>query len=328
MREHLLGFLIRALEDGECSEIESCIQKDPQLQQDAQRLHAHLEPLRCDADHHPAPNGLAARTCSMVVQRASQTEVAPAPPGWSFRSWRMIDVVVAAGALAACAALFLPGLLQSTAASQLTRCQENLRELHSALSRYAARHGGYFPEIGSSGGEAVAGIYAVRLVTAGDLIEHERFVCPASSLAGLAHAFRAPTLQELRAATGQRLLEMQSRMGGSYGYTLGYVDNGRYRPTKYLGRERFAILADAFDPSVNQSCNHGGCGQNALFENGRILYVTSCDADGTCDDIFRNDRGTIAAGLHVDDAVIASSAASPLPQALRPLLTPAVRRLD
>ena len=34
-------------------------------------------------------------------------------------------------------------------------------------------------------------------------------------------------------------------MGGSYGYCIGYLDQGVYQPTKNLGRAGFALMADA-----------------------------------------------------------------------------------
>ena len=61
-------------------------------------------------------------------------------------------------------------------------------------------------------------------------------------------------------------------MGGSYGYCIGYVDQGVYQPTRNLGRPGFAIMADApcEDRPGRQSDNHGGRGQNVLFEDGHV----------------------------------------------------------
>jgi hypothetical protein len=98
-------------------------------------------------------------------------------------------------------------------------------------------------------------------------------------------------------------------VGGSYGYTLGYVSRGRYRPTKNLGRANFAIVADAPNPTPPyHSHNHGGCGQNVLFEDLHVQYLTTCKAHGCTDDIFTNDDGKVAPGLHAHDSVIGPSA--------------------
>jgi hypothetical protein len=102
-------------------------------------------------------------------------------------------------------------------------------------------------------------------------------------------------------------------MGGSYGYTLGHFAGGQYRHTRHLRRTSFAIMADAPDPcgGCRASGNHGG-GQNVLFEDGRVVYLTSCQPGEGCDDFYHNDDGQVQAGLHPDDAVIAPSSARPL----------------
>jgi hypothetical protein len=76
-------------------------------------------------------------------------------------------------------------------------------------------------------------------------------------------------------------------------------------PTQNLHRTSFAIMADApssQNPSL--SLNHGGSGQNVLFEDGHVQYLTTCTAHGCQDNIFLNDEGQAEPGLHVHDAVI------------------------
>ena len=103
-------------------------------------------------------------------------------------------------------------------------------------------------------------------------------------------------------------------MGGSYGYNLGYVRNGKYQATKNLYRDNFAIMSDSPNPNAPnlQSSNHGGRGQNVLFENGSVQFLTSTKALGSNDDIFTNDDGHVAAGLNPNDSVIGSSSAAPI----------------
>ena len=102
-------------------------------------------------------------------------------------------------------------------------------------------------------------------------------------------------------------------MGGSYGYCLGYFDHGVYQPTRNLKRDYFAIMADApsMDRPDHQSENHGGLGQNVLFEDSHVEFCsTTRPGDGT-DDIYANDNNEVAPGLNRDDAVIASSGTAP-----------------
>ena len=102
-------------------------------------------------------------------------------------------------------------------------------------------------------------------------------------------------------------------MGGSYGYCIGYMDNGVLHATKNLGRENFAIMADAprEERPDRQSADHGGRGQNVLFEDGHVGFLTSSRPSGWSDDIFANDRNQVAAGVHRDDSVIVSSGVAP-----------------
>jgi len=117
-------------------------------------------------------------------------------------------------------------------------------------------------------------------------------------------------------------------MGGSYGYNLGYLLDGRYHSTDNLQRPTFALMADAPDsesvrgesvrgnsavPAQLSSLNHGRRGQNVLFEDGHVEFLKGCNAEGCPDNIFLNDRGQPTAGVHRDDAVIGPSHAHPLP---------------
>ena len=61
-----------------------------------------------------------------------------------------------------------------------------------------------------------------------------------------------------------------------------------------------------------QSANHGGSGQNALFEDGHVEFLPVSRPAGRIDDIFANDDNLVAAGVHRNDSVIASSGVAPI----------------
>ena len=61
------------------------------------------------------------------------------------------------------------------------------------------------------------------------------------------------------------------------------------------------------DRADHQSQNHGGWGQNVLFENGGVKFLTKSKPDGSGDDIFTNDAGQVAAGLQQNDSVVAQA---------------------
>ncbi len=287
--------------------VEAQLSRDPQLKRDLDLLALSLLPLAADKGHYEPRAGLAERACAFVVSQSAT--VVPAPASLSVpRHWKLTDLVVAAGIFIAATLLFFPALNQSRFAARLTGCQNNLRQIGMALTEYSTRHGGFFPNVPAEGCLAAAGIYAPRLVEHGFISEPQILICPASVLAELAADYRVPTFDELESAQGPQLTQLQRLMGGSYGYTLGYVSEGRYQSTRNLRRPRFALMADAPSGAPPfHTLNHGACGQNVLFEDGHVQYLTTCKAHGCNDNIFLNDQGERAPGVHMHDAVISAS---------------------
>lgn len=330
MRDELIGYLLDALEPEERAEVAAQLSRDLQLQRELELLSQCLLPLAADKPHYEPPAGLAHRTVEFV---AIQTRVMTAPPAPSPRSnrWTWADAIVAAGLFLAATALFFPAVNQSRFAGRVLACQNNLRELGVALTNYSDLNEGYFPNIPPDGRLSAAGIYAPRLVEGKYLTNHNLIVCPASQLAETVHEFRVPTCKDLQAAPETTLVRLHRQMGGSYGYNIGYVAGGKYQGTRNLHRTNFAIMAD--EPGTVApygSPNHGGHGQNVLFEDGHVQYLTSCKARGCNDDIFRNDMGQVAAGMHLHDAVVGPSHARPIviPVLIRPMRTQSTSETD
>jgi hypothetical protein len=308
MREYLVGYLLDALEPAEHEMVEAELARDPRLQDELTILSKCLGPLSVDAEHHEPPAGLAERTCEFVVRQAKVT-LPPAPLRTRASEWSFTDMVVAAGIFLAATLLFFPAVNQSRFAARVTGCQNNLRQIGTALNSYSTMYGGFFPTPALNAQEGAVGMYAPCLIEHGLLDGAHWVVCPASPLADGVVKFRLPTRKEICEASANERTRLHALAGGSYGYTLGYVANGRYRATKNLGRPSFAIIADA--PNLSppyHSHNHGGCGQNVLFEDMHVQYLTTCKAHGCKDDIFTNDAGQVAPGLHAHDAVISPSA--------------------
>lgn len=318
MREHLLGYLMGALEPHETEQVESRLGQDGHLQRDLEALRLSVQPLSADSGHLPPPAGLAKRTCDYVASCTASPAVRVA--GSSLRRWTMADLLVAACVLVAGTLVFFPAVSYSRYNAQLAGCQNNLRQIGQGLLHYSSSHNGFLPQLPTSGNEAAAGLYAPILREGGYLDSDEPFVCPATPLEinlgdDRRAGFRLPTRAELRAATGEQLRLLRRKLGGTYGYNLGYVESERYQPVRNRSRATFALVADAPSPTVatSQSGNHRGRGQNVLFEDGHVGFLNTCRAcPHTNDDLYHNDEGQVAAGKHLNDAVIGPSDVPPL----------------
>ncbi|MEX0818966.1 MAG: hypothetical protein WD070_05215, partial [Pirellulaceae bacterium] len=252
IREQLLGYLLGALDDDEQIEVEQQIAAHPEWRDELESLALTLEPLAETYLEFEPPANLTERTCSLIPNRTTAT-----PCGGGLRPatraeirgrqrWSMADVVVMAGICLAGAMLFFPAISQSRYAARLQACQNNLRELGFALVDYSEKAGqGRFPEVPSEGNRAAAGVYAPVLLSKGYLTDERKVICPSSMLAQRAADWKLPSLDEVDQASGRALLMIQQRMGGSYGYNLGVVVNGRHRAPRNRGRASFALMADA-----------------------------------------------------------------------------------
>ena len=121
-------------------------------------------------------------------------------------------------------------------------------------------------------------------------------------------------LEKLESATQQELAPILPTLGGDYGYGMGYTEDGQYHDNRNLQRRGYALMADAPSPDRPgyQSDNHGGRGQNTLFEDMHVQFLTTPRPVDLGDDVFVNEQGVVAAGSHRDDAVIGPSTSSPV----------------
>ncbi|REK15597.1 MAG: hypothetical protein DWQ37_09015 [Planctomycetota bacterium] len=313
MREHLIGYVLDALEPSERAMVEARLSRDPQLQRDMEVLKRGLEPLGVDKAHYDAPIGLASRTCEFV---AVQTKAKPAPqPVTSVSSnWSMADMLVAAGIFLAASLLFWPAMNQSRFAAQVRGCQNRMGQIGVALANYSNLYPRQLPSLEVDHELNHAGMYAVLLREHGLMPRTHILLCPASPLAERPEEFTVPTREQLIKASPQERLDYFRQMGGSYAYNLGYFEDGRYHPPRDLRQANQALLADMPSGTAEgrSSQNHGGCGQNVLFGDMHVKYLTSCKRSGCEDHIFLNKEGKPYAGLDRNDIVLGASHDVPL----------------
>jgi prepilin-type processing-associated H-X9-DG protein len=334
-RENLLGYLLEALEPAEMAAVERELESHPELQQQLAALAASLSPLGFpdrEEELDGPPRQLAERAIDFVSDtsfamslREKPARLSPAAPSETLSGFRRIswaDCIVAASVLLAAAALLFPAIASSRQNAQIIACQNNLRQIGQALEEYSSRAPDQrIPVIPLRGNRAVAGIYAALLKDSSLLPSDQALVCPSSDLAQQVNTeepFQVPTLAEIDRAFGVSLVKLQRTLGGSYGYNLGFVEEGKHRAPKMQGRSTYAIMSDAPNrfEAGRQSKNHGRRGANMLYADNHVQFVTDLAHD-LLDDPFHNRSGIIAAGEDSDDMVLGESSARPMPTLLQ-----------
>jgi hypothetical protein len=318
-REHLLGYLLGALDRAEQEQVEAELEVNPALRDELRRLDSSIDRLGLTAEpeHFEPPAGLAARTCRYVAVRSEPVilrRATLAPLGeYAPRRFAWTDLIVAAAVVLVAASLFFPALAHSRSQAQIAGCQNNLRYQWLALAQHTeSNQDRSFPLAEADGNRSNAGIVPVHLVQR-KLVPSDRvFLCPAAWRKWLEEPYCVPTYDEVDAAVDAVLEALQERMGGDFGYAMGYIHNGQLQPVCNTQRSHYPIVSDAPSPAMpgRQSANHGR-GQNVLYEDGHIEFVV--DVTVLVDDPFHNLDGEVAAGLMCDDAVLGASSDRPLP---------------
>lgn len=297
---------------------EGSFENDAQFENDDERDSKIVDKRRSEAGRATDGGRRAAMAGDVAAQRADSS---PRPLSTlrefaSVRHWNFADYVVATGIVLASAFLFFPAIAHSRYRSQVVDCQNNLRQVGMALANYAEIHGGYFPQLATSGKRAIAGVFGPVLRDEGFLTDDRWLKCSASYFARReAASTQIPSLKAIDAADGEQLVELQRRAGGSYGYSLGHVEGGRYQGPRNNRRSFYALVADApsWQLAGHQSENHGGRGQNVLFEDGHVTLIVRSAGDDVPDAIYMNRDGRMEAANDPNDSVIGRSETPPLP---------------
>ena len=206
----------------------------------------------------------------------------------------------------------MPAIVNSRYQARKLACQQNLTTWDVTCSPTATCSRASFPLVPLSGSRSFAGVFAPILLE-NDLLdaEHPQLICPGSELATDARNWSLPTLAEVDEAAGPRLFYLQDQAGGSYAYCVGYIDDKGLHPVENRGRSHFAILSDApsFFLPDRRSAHHGGRGQNVLYEDGRMAFVTDF-ADQSRDHPWLNREPHAEAGARRSSIPCCSPAAS------------------
>ncbi len=219
-------------------------------------------------------------------------------------TWSIPDVMVGMAIIAIMAGILFPAISYTRYNSRIAACQNNMGQIGMALMSFSSAHEGQFVTIPRDGKLSNIGCFGPILKDSGFVEDDSVFAC-----AGVASKtpVQIPSCDQIKNShCAKQMDHYRKTMCGHFGYTMGYQENGQYQSPRDMGRTNVVLVADR--PSClpgRVSKNHGGKGQNCLFEDGRVAFVVGPAFGG--DAIFENDYGVVGPGSHSGDNVIAPS---------------------
>lgn len=290
MDELLLDYALDQLTPPQRAEVERLVSADPTAAAHLRAITAAVAPLAADREPDMPPPGLALTALSHTAEylvanglfsarEGFPPESPAAEPNSQYREARWQPLLrgwVNAGVIAAVVVLSLglgiPAVQKARESYQQSVCQNNLRELHAGLVGYSETHDGRFPQAGTAGVPTAGGFYD-ELARSGQLIADAARRCPLQP----ADAFGTQV---------------------GYAYSLGFRD-----PLGELYGLRKPETAEDVTPIVADLPSVRHAGWNVLHVGGSVQYTRSpILASG--DDLFHNEAGRTAAGLHRGDVCL------------------------
>jgi len=307
MLDYALGQLDPAARDRFDRELAA----DPPAAEALGRLTFNLNLLLDDGGDVEPPDGLGQRTLDLVARQVhrKRTILDFVPTAVPFR-WG--DVAVAAGVLVAGVLTLLPAVHRSREQMQQAGCGYNLQQLGRALWQYGNRHH-HYPFAPDKDPKAPAGAFAVMLEDNGLLNDLRVLDCPCDGVCET----RKPlpdfkTACQLGAADSAGC---KTAIGCDYAYNTGNLqpETGRVTPIAAAHTSMIPMLAD--QPSLanphsvapGNSPNHGGRGQNVLYNDLHVGWHNTRRLNPNDSDMFLNNRNQLAPGLGLTDAALLPS---------------------
>jgi len=320
MNEDLIGYITGALDAQEQLRIDALVSQDTDLQNKVDAIRRCLQPLE-SYRHCEPPSDLSNQTLEYVFEQVDIHKVQPAAPiaksafstkqqiHGGRRLWRPMDLFVTTVVAASLLLLLSPALFNSRFTADLRLCQNNLQDLYDGFSQYSITNAGQFPSVAGNSPLSTSGAYAPILLEQGYVTDEGSFYCPAAVETNVWRQQGIPSRQMVVDARAEDLHSLQQRMGGTYGYSVGHQSGGSIQGIRNQQRPHFALIADRpHGQSINRrSNNHGGLGQNVLFENGHVAFVRETQSLYHGDRYYVSDRGIVEPGRHRNDSVIIES---------------------
>jgi hypothetical protein len=278
----------------------------------AEVLRQSIHQLLDDGDWIEQPSGLATRTLAFVARnrhRALQLhDYIPVRVPFRWADFAVAATIFIAGILT-----LLPAIQRSRERMNQAGCVFNLQQLGNSLAQYASLHQ-FLPYPPPHRSDTHAGMFAVILHDAGMLNDLTLLDCPCNgpcphvqqALAGFEQVDR---IRRTDPATYGRMLCWD------YSYNVGYRHGatGRPGPVAFALSASVPLIADSPDHDnfvkirSGNSPNHGRRGQNVLFGDFSVRWLSTRRANPTDPDIFLNNDQEPRPGVDEQDSVLLPS---------------------
>ncbi len=312
MEENLVGYLLNSLEPDAHRQVAQLLEKDADARRRLSALRHALKPLHDDREPDEPPRGLWIKALGRVAEHmCRELPAAPVveyrPSAASRRSWRRIDVLVAACVVLTAGLMIPPAVVQLQRRSQRVACADNMRRLGDSFVVYRNNNRGNLPDPTAEKEPFNVAGFAVPLLVDAGVAEDVDLRCPGSR----STVVKARGATELRAMSADEFRQAAPNLLGSYSYSMGYRDRDHIAGFN-AERDDLPILADGppDDPSGQardrNSPNHDGTGQNMLYPDGRVEFISSRLLFN--DDVYLNHNGKQEVGVAKRDIVLAPAA--------------------
>lgn len=303
--DDLLDYQLGQMDETRRERFEQEVATDPPLAQRSALLALALHDLLDDERGLDPPPGLAERTIARVDQQRTQPRIFDFSPVRV--PFRWADVAVAAGIFLAGLATLLPAVHRSRSQMQQAACTFNLQKIGLALSNYAnANH--TYPHTPPG---YPAGYFAVQLQDAKLLEDTSILTCPCRG--DDVRIKSLPGCREFDAMMAASPLECQQLLGHEYAYHAGFRRPGGDVgpvPRELAVQAPLPLVADL--PPMDDfrgvregnSPDHGGGGQNVLFNDMSVRWLRSRALPNLDPDIYLNKDRQPAIGLDSSDVAL------------------------
>jgi len=230
----------------------------------------------------------------------------------------LVELLVVIGIIALLISILLPALNSAKERANRVKCASNLRQIGQGILLYANDNKGAYPRTRASVGSTAAITYfrnstesdpfrsgggvgpfndvtgSMFLLVRNADINPEVFVCPSSNQEKDSLNNQAPTLRGNFSSTNNLSYSMANPFPSNTAVGLGYKLNGNVTADFALAADRndgsVATAVSASSPATNQklmnSKNHEQEGQNVLYNDGHVEWVTTTWVGANKDCIF------------------------------------------